>query len=172
VSRALQPKLAFDLSPMLLETDEAGNVRFTFELLVANLGSAPARDIQVEAKLFNAGPTQDRDIGQFFQAPGSLGAKLPPLAPQDRMPLRSRVAMAASDYRALEMAGRSLVVPMVAVNAVYRGPGGQNQESASWLVGRPPNPDSGGSKLGPFGLGKAQAVKSLAALPHSAGLSR
>lgn len=171
VSRALQPKLMFELVPLKFESDDKRNVRLTFELVVANIGSAPARDVRIEAKMFNAGPDQDRQIVQFFKMPGALGAKLPPIAPNDRVPLRSRIGMPVGDYQALEMGGKPLVVPMIAVNAIYRGSGGESQDSASWLVGADP---SGGEaqKLKPFPLDRAIAATGLAARIHSAGLQR
>ena len=170
VSRALQPKLMFELKPLKFETDDKRNARLTFELVVVNVGSAPARDIRIEAKMFNAGPEQDRQIVSFFRAPGAMGAKLPPIGPQDRVPLRSRIGMPANDYQALDLGGTSLVVPMIAVNAIYRGSAGETQQSASWLVGALP---SGGDaeKLRPFPLGKPVASTALAARMHSAGLN-
>jgi len=171
VSRALHPKLALDLQPLLMESDEKGNVRLTFELTVANVGSAPARDVRLEAKLFNAGPTQDRDIAVFFRSPGAMPTKLPAIGPQDRLPLRSRVGMRTEDYAPLSLGGRDLVVPMLAVNAVYRGSAGEEQQSASWLVGARPGGAEGAEKLAPFPLGKASSVTALAARVHSSGLN-
>lgn len=170
VSRALQPKLMFELKPLKFETDDKHNARLTFELVVVNVGGAPARDIRIEAKMFNAGPEQDRQIVSFFRAPGALGAKLPPIGPQDRVPLRSRIGMPANDYQALDLGGKSLVVPMIAVNALYRGSGGEAHQSASWLVGALP---SGGEaeKLRPFPLDRPVATTALAARMHSAGLN-
>ena len=170
VARTLQPKLAFELRPLKFETDDKQSARLTFELVVANVGSAPARDIRIEAKMFNAGPEQDREIVSFFRSPGAMGAKLPPIGPQDRVPLRSRIGMTAADYQALTMGGRSLVIPMIAVNAVYRGSAGETQDSASWLVGALP---SGGDaeKLRPFPLDKPVATTALAARTHSGGIA-
>ena len=119
--------------------------------------------------MFNAGPEQDRQIVQFFQTPGELGAKLPPIAPRDRVPLRSRIGMPVGQYQALTMGGKPLVIPMVAVNAVYRGSGGETQDSASWLVGA--NPAGGeAEKLKPFPLDRPIAATALAARMHSAGI--
>jgi hypothetical protein len=172
VSRALQPKLAFDLKPMKFEADGQRNVRLIFELVVANMGSAPARDIRVEARMFNAGPTQDQQIAQFFQAPGAMGAKLPPIPPQDRIPLRSQVMMRAEDYQPVEMGGRPLAIPLMAVNAIFRGPSGDTQESASWLIGGLPQGDGDTAKLKPFGLDRPVSATALAARLHSRGLNR
>jgi len=172
VSRSLHPRLAFELVPIKLETDDKRNVRLTFDLVVTNVGSAPARDVRVEAKMFNAGPNQDVEIGQFFRSPGALGAKLPVVAPQDKLPLRSRVGMTAESYSPLQIEGRSLAVPMLAVNALYRGPAGEDQQSASWLVGRMPPGAAENSKLAPFALDRAHGWDGLEARVHSQGIAR
>jgi hypothetical protein len=78
--------------------------------------------------------------------------------------------MTAADYEALSLGGRSLVVPMIAVNAVYRGAAGETQDSASWLVGALP-PAGDVEKLRPFPLDRPVATTALAARTHSAGVA-
>ena len=49
----------------------------------------------------------------------------------------------------IEVEGRKLFVPLVAFNALYRWSGGEEQDSASFLVGRG---DDDGGKMAPFRL--------------------
>ena len=65
--------------------------------------------------------------------------------------------------------GRKLLVPLVAINALYRWSGGDLTDSASFLVGRG---DADGGKMAPFrlDLGAPQLV-ALGARLHSAGLN-
>ena len=58
-----------------------------FDVLLANSGSAPARDVLVEAKLVPAHAKQDEEIAAFFQYPQATGdrmAAIPPLGKVSR----------------------------------------------------------------------------------------
>jgi len=63
-----------------------------------------------------------------------------------------------------------LLVPLIAINAVYRWSGGELKDSSSFLVGRG-EADEG--KLAPFRLDRgARSWSGLAARLHSSGLQR
>ena len=168
VSTALRPELQFTFTPLSVAIDEAGTAMVVFDLVVYNQGSAPARDVLVEAGMFNAGPQQDEVIGTFFANPRAEGDRIPIIAPMSRIGVRSRVSIASDHLAPVEMEGRKLLVPLVAFNALYRWSGGETQRSASFLVGRGSND---ALKLAPFALDRgSRAWGDVAARTHSAGL--
>jgi hypothetical protein len=162
VSTRLRPWLEIDFQPAAAIVDnEKGAIQF--EVTIYNSGSAPARDVLVEAALFNAGPDQDEIIGKFFERPSGQGegVTIPPL---QRMSFRSLVSLPRDQLRIFEVEKRSLFVPLVGFNAVYRWSGGQGQTSASFLVGRNTN----GDKMGPFRVDQGpKTFRGLAAHEHT-----
>ncbi len=162
VSTRLRPWLEIDFQPSAAIVDEAKGA-IQFEVTVYNSGSAPAREVLVEAAMFNAGPDQDQVIGQFFERPSARGegVDIPPL---QRMSFRSLVTLPRDQLRIFEVEKRSLFVPLVAFNAVYRWSSGQGQTSASFVVGRNTN----GEKMGPFRVDQGpKTFRGLAAHEHS-----
>ena len=170
VSSRLKPALSFELVPIRAETDAVEGAALTFDLMVINQGSAPARDVLVEAKLINAGPQVDAEVGRFFLQPAGTGERLASIAPMGRVRLTMRVAASAPNLPPLVVEGRKLLVPMVAINAAYRWSGGDLTNSASFLVGRG---DAEEGKMAPFRLDLgARSWSQLGARLHSAGLQR
>lgn len=169
VSTAFQPDLYFAFTPLSVAIDEEGTAVVVFDLVVHNQGSAPARDVLVEAGMFNASPDQDTKIGTFFANPRVEGDRIPVIAPQGRVGVRSRVSIPGEMFSPVEMEGRKLLVPLVAFNALYRWSGGEKQRSASFLVGRGNNDEP---KLAPFALDRgSRAWGDVAARTHSTGLA-
>jgi len=168
VSTRLRPKLAFELRPIRAETDAESGAAVLFDVIVTNSGSAPARDVLVEAQLINAGPRQDEEIGRFFRDPVGEGERLPVILPMGRISIKSRLTISAEQMRPIELEGRRLFVPLIAFNALYRWSGGEDQDSASFLVGRG---SEDGAKMAPFRLDQgARSWTGLGARPHSLGL--
>ena len=126
--------------------DERVTVEFEIELF--NSGSAPARAVLVEASLFNAGPTQDQEIGGFFANPVGEGERIVAIQPLKRIALKTQVIVPRSQMRAYELGGRQVFVPLIAFNALYSWGGGQGQTSAAYLLGR----DTNGDRMAPFRL--------------------
>jgi hypothetical protein len=147
ISSRLRPWIDVAVVPgrCIVDADKAV---LEFELTLFNSGSAPARDLLVEACMFNAGPTQDQEIGSFFAHPVAKGDRVPLLAPLKSLSLKSSVVLPREQIQVFEVAGRPLFVPLLAFNALYRWAGGDAQTSASYLVGR----DTKGEKLAPFRL--------------------
>jgi len=135
-----------------------------FEIVVYNSGSAPARDVLVEAALFNAGPDQDQVIGQFFERPAGPGDRIPVIPPLQRMEFRSTVQLNRDQLRIFEVEGRSLFVPLIGFNAHYRWSGGEGQTSASYVVGR----NTDGEKMAPFLVSQgSKSFRGLGAREHT-----
>jgi hypothetical protein len=170
VASRLKPSIAFELHPIRADVDSTRGVSLLFDVVVSNNGSAPARDVLVEGQLFNAGPTQDEQIGRFFLEPVGKGERLPVIPPMGRVSVKSRLAILSDELVPVEVDGRSLFVPLVAFNALYSWSGGEGQDSASFLVGRG---DDDSAKMAPFRLDQgARSWTGLGARQHSDGLTR
>nr|MDQ3075304.1 hypothetical protein [Pseudomonadota bacterium] len=170
VASGLKPRIEFDLVPVRAETDAAEGAALTFEIIIVNAGGAPARDVLIEAQLINAGPRVDADVGRFFSQPAAGGERVAMIPPMGRATISTRLAVPGASLAPLVVEGRKLLVPVVAINAMYRWNGTEVRESSSFLVGRG-EPDQG--KLAPFRLDRgARSWSGLAARLHSNGLQR
>lgn len=170
VARGLKPSLSFELEPIRVDTDGSGAAALLCDVVVRNNGSAPARDVLVETQMFNAGPRQDEDIGRFFREPNREGPRIAVIPPMDKVVIKSRIGMTAEQLVPVEVEGRKLLVPLIAFNALYRWSGGEEQESASFLIGRGER-DNG--KMAPFRLDSGpRSYGGLGVRVHSLGLER
>lgn len=166
VSTRIRPDLDIQLLPERAVVDEQG-ATIEFQVAVRNNGSAPARDVKVEACMVNAGPAQDQELGAFFAHPDGKGSPIGQIPPMSEVTLKSAVRLPLEHMRQFEIAGRKLFVPIVGLNAVYRGPAGTAQTSASYLVGR----DGNGEKMAPFRLDLGPRIfRGLGARQHTASL--
>jgi len=147
VSTRLRPWLDIGFHPLRCVLDEE-RVTIELELELFNSGSAPARAVLAEASLFNAGPTQDQEIGAFFTRPVGEGERIIAIPPLKRVAMKTQVAVPRAQVQAYELGGRQVFVPLIAFNALYSWSGGQGQTSASYLLGR----DTKSEKMGPFRL--------------------
>lgn len=145
VSTRLRPWIELGFSPVRCVLDNEKLV-MEFEIELFNSGSAPARAVLVEASLFNAGPTQDEDIGKFFANPVAAGERIPVIAPLKRLSVKAQVAIGREQLQAYEAAGRQLIVPLIAFNVLYRWSGAEGQTSVGYLLGR----EAKGDKMAPF----------------------
>lgn len=144
VSTRLRPWLDISFQPLRLNLDEQ-QARLEFELVLLNSGGGPARDILVEAAMFNAGPEQDQQLAAFFSSPTPSGDPVPVLGPLQSMNFASAALLPRQGLRPFKAGDRTVFVPLVGFNVVYRG-GGDRQTSATFLVGR----ETGGDRLAPF----------------------
>lgn len=147
VSTSLRPWIDFELSAERAIVDEQ-TAAIEFELFVSNSGSAPARDLTIQAAMFNAGPDQDQAISDFFATAHAAGEAPVLIQPLNQVQVRSRVALTFDQLRQFEVQGRRVFVPLIAVTARYRWSSGEGLTAASWLVGR----ETSGEKMAPFRL--------------------
>ena len=141
-----------------------------FDVTLYNSGSAPARDVAVEACLINAGQQQDVQLTEFYATPGQVQDKIPAVAPMARVTLKSAVRLPRAAVREYEVEGRKLFMPMVAINSRYRWSSGEGQSAASFLVGPAAN-DS--DRLAPLRLDQGKrGWKSLSARRYEKGIRR
>lgn len=169
VSTRLRPWLELEFTPQRAIVDDE-KAAIAFALSVFNSGSVPARDILLEASLFNAGPMQDQQIRLFFDNPVAKGDRIPVIPPLQRIGVNTAVFLSRDQVRPIEVEGRKLFVPMIAFNALYGWSGGEGQTSASYLVGKV---TKAGEKLAPFRLDLGPRVfRNLAAREHELRLRK
>jgi hypothetical protein len=148
VSTRLRPwlELEVQLGRAIVDDKKAA---VEFHLTVFNSGSIAARNVRIEASLFNAGPHQDAQIQGFFDAPLGEGDPIEAITPMQRISIDSAVILPREQVQPIEWEGRLLFVPLIAFNALYAWPGGgPGQTSASYLVGK----QTDAEKLAPFRL--------------------
>ncbi len=161
VSTRLRPWLELNFEPIRCVVDEE-KVTFEFELGLFNSGNAPARDVLIEATLFNAGPKQDHEIAAFFKSPVGQGQRIASIPPLQRMRVRTEVSAPKAGLQLFEIGGRHVIVPLIGFNALYRWGMSDGQTSQSFLLGR----DTHGEKLAPFRMDLGPRVfRGLAARP-------
>jgi hypothetical protein len=146
---APRPWLELDIVPERAAATEAEAI-VHYALTVTNQGDAEARNIRIDPRLFNAGA--EGDMAAFFQGPihDQSGSPQVVIAPGGTLKLNGQVAMPKADLREIELAGRRIFVPMVAINVAYDWAAGTGRTSRSWLVGR--EAETPQAKMGPFRL--------------------
>lgn len=168
VSTRLRPWLEIGFSPGRCVVEDSG-ATIQFDVEVYNSGTAPARDVLVEASMFNAGPEQDAEIGAFFAHPVAKGERIPAILPLARIALKSAVTLSRDQMRQYEVGGRRLFVPLIGFTALYSWSGGDGQTSASYLVGR----DTQAEKMAPLRLDLGpRTFRGLGAREHNVGVRR
>jgi LPXTG-motif cell wall-anchored protein len=147
---APRPWLELDIEPERAAATEH-EVYVRYALTLTNKGDSDAANIRIDPRLFNAGA--EGEMMAFFQGPiheqsGSPHIVIPP---GRTLKLNAQVAMPNAELREIELGGRRIFVPMVAVNVAYDwAGGGTGRTSRSWLVGR--EAESPTEKMGPFRL--------------------
>jgi hypothetical protein len=146
-----RPWIELDFAPeTAAATDRDAQVQY--RLAIRNAGNSPARNVRIEARMFNIDAEQKQEIAAFFAAPVN-GAILPPRTIPEAGAIEHRgvVAMPREEMRAIMVEGRSLFIPVVAFNVLYEwGDGHTGQTALSYVVGR--EIGSASEKMGPFRL--------------------
>ena len=167
VSSRLKPQLNFEFHPDRVVVTEQ-EALLQFEIVIANVGSAPARDVLVEGRLFTANIGQDQEIADFFRNPATEGDRMASIAPLGRISLKSVARLPLDQIHHFQAGGRKMFVPMIGFNILYRFGSADGQASASFLVGRGNEQDE---KLAPFRIDLGPRIfRGLSSRPHSIGL--
>ena len=167
VATKLKPQLNVEFIPDRVVVTEQ-EVMLMFEIVISNIGSAPARDVLVEGRLFTAHIGQDREIATFFQNPIQSDDRMTMIAPLGRVSLKSVARLPLDEVNQFEVRGRKLFVPLVGFNILYRFGGAEGQASASFLVGRGNEEDE---KLAPFRIDQGPKIfRGLCSRAHSIGM--
>jgi hypothetical protein len=122
-----------------------------YELMLRNTGQLAARNIRIDARMFNA--SEDADIADFLAGPIHEQSGSPHIAipPGEELRLGSVAGMLKEEVRAIQVQGRTIFVPSLATKVAYDWDGGttSGRTARAWLVGR----ETGESaKMGPFRL--------------------
>lgn len=170
VSTSLRPWIDLELTPIQANlTDE--HAAILFEVALFNSGSAPARDVAVEACLINVGQDQEKLLGDFFANRATSRDTIPLIAPFARVPLRSVVRLPRAAVREYQVQGRKLFMPMVGINARYRWSSGEGQSATGFLVGKDQGDPT--AKLAPLRVDQgARGWKKLGVRPYERGIRR
>ncbi|HEX6604048.1 MAG TPA: hypothetical protein VF027_04120 [Sphingomicrobium sp.] len=165
VSSRLRPWLDIEFAPVrcVVEHDK---VTFDFVVNMFNSGSAPARDVLIEARIFNAGPDQEQQLNAFYAQPPGPGERTPMLPPLQRLTIQTSLFAERQHLSTVDLAGRKSFVPLIAFNVSYRAPGGLGRTSACFMLGSKTKAD----KLAPFRaeeVGRAYPNVGAVALPQA-----
>lgn len=140
------------------------------DIVLTNSGSAPAREIAVEALVLNAGPEQDAEIARFFGRPDADGHAPDVVPPLGQLALSTTLKMSRAAFREYAAGTGKVMVPVVALNAGYKAGSAQGRTSAAFLVGRSATQSD---KLGPLPTDQgAKGFARIAARRLDAGLRR
>ena len=129
----------------LVEDDK---VTFEFAVNLINSGGAGARDILVEASVYNAGPTQEQEIGAFFARPPGPGERIAAMQPMQQVTVQSALVAPRGSIQAFDVGGRQVFVPLIAFNVTYRTGRREGRTSAAFMLGR----ENDSEKLAPLRL--------------------
>jgi len=144
-----RPRLEVDIRPdRASSTDEGAFVHYG--LILTNTGDAPAGNIRIDGRMFNA--SADGVVDAFFETPihDVSGSPHVFLAPGESLALDGQIGMPKEELEPIEVQGRVIFVPLVAINVAYDWEGGSGRTSTSWVVGR--QPSSPQAKMGAFRL--------------------
>jgi len=147
VSKRLRPSVDIGFVPLGCMVDDE-RVTIEFEVHLQNNGTALARDVVVEASMFNAGPTQEQDIARFYAEPIGQGERIEAIPPLQGVTIRTALVAPRANIQMFELADRKVFVPLIAFNALYRWGSSRGQTSVSYMLGR----EAKGDKLGPLRL--------------------
>lgn len=157
-----RPWLELELKAERLSSTDAESL-VQFELEITNTGPAPAQNLRIDVKMFNAGEQQDQEIGTFFTTAGRESTKcnLPGISPGQTGVIKGQVTMSREEMRAVVLDNRYLFIPVIAVNALYDyGDGRTGQTSKSYVVGRELEQPEGkkSEKMGAFRVDQGPRV--------------
>jgi len=162
VSTRFAPRLEIALTPLRC-TVGAEDVTIEFEVEVFNSGKAAARAVGADAILTSGAGDQGAEIGRFFEryVPAGSG-RIDMIEPLTRVSVRHQVVARRDQLQLLSAAGRTVLVPIVAVDVRYSSSGGPRQSGISALVGR----ETGADRLAPIPMEPVPRVyRNLAARP-------
>lgn len=148
----LRPWLEIDFTPFRAGRNLTG-AAVEFELAVRNIGSIAASDVRIMVQLLTANPQQNAQIAAAFGVPTDKPVIAPfPLDPGDLASIKAVGTLALDKISRVDLQGRPMFVPILAVRAVYgwegeRGQGGSTANAYILGIGH-----QGQNKMQPFWL--------------------
>jgi hypothetical protein len=153
VSTRIRPSIEIGFHPMRCIVDDE-KVTFEFDLELLNSGKAPARNVLVEASLFNASNEQEDVLTRFFQNPVGEGERIAEIEPMKRFSIRTQIETPREHVQIYEVGDRQVFVPLIGFNSLYSWGSGEGQSSVAFLLGINTNT----SKMAPFRLDQGARV--------------
>ena len=142
-----------------------------YTILLRNTGDAAATGVRLDVRLLSAGPRQDAVIAALFDMPIAQPNTTPfDLPPGTTVDLGGMAMHPKDSLEVMDVSGRTLFVPVLAVNITYDWAGsdtvGSGQTARSYVIGI----DRGGdAKLQPFRLdAAARMYDTVGALAYTA----
>lgn len=132
-----------------------------YELLVGNLSEKQIEGIRVSLAMISANPLQDSWIESFHSVPaGAPIAQDVELQPKSGGKIEGRTMLTHERIHVVDVGGRKMFVPIVMIDARWRGGLSIRQTGADFMIGTAGQ----GAKLGPIWLDRGAArIEALAA---------
>lgn len=152
--------IGFELRPLAISVAEQGVV-LEYDLLIGNLGDRQLEGIRVSLAMISANPAQDNWIESFHAVPANAPvAQNVVLEPRSGGKIGGKTMLGFDRIHVVDVGGRKMFVPIVMVDARWRGGLSIRQTGADFMVGTAGQ----GMKLGPIWLDRgATRVEGLAA---------
>ena len=134
-----------------------------YAITVTNNGSIDAADIAVRIGLFAGANINPGGIAQWIVLEGEAPHhRAPRIAPGDTHRFEGELAAPLDALNPVTIEGRTLAIPLVAVDARYGHDAGEapieGQSARSFVVGREPQGDGPAKKLAPFRIDQGPAI--------------
>lgn len=128
---ALRPWLEIDFIPRRAGTNLT-SATVDFELAIRNIGSVAANDVRVLVQLLTANPHQNAQLQTVFDRPTDQPIMAPfALEPHDTARINAVGTLAIDKINRLELEGRPMFVPIMAVRAVYNWAGNRGDRGST-----------------------------------------
>jgi len=142
-----------------------------YQILVTNSGDVPARLVTTDVRILTAGAEQDAVLKALFAAPIEKPVTVPfDVSPGATATLDGMAMMPREMLNVMTVEGRTLFIPVLAINLLYEWDGGSGQTATSYVIGI----DRGeGAKLAPFRLDGASRMRDdVSRIPYTVSARR
>ena len=119
-----------------------------YQILITNAGDAPARQVTTDVRILTAGSEQDAILKALFAAAIEKPVTAPfDVAPGETATLDGMAMVPREMLNVMNIEGRALFIPMLAINLRYEWEGGTGQTASSFVIGIERGE---GAKMAPF----------------------
>ncbi len=147
------------------------SVAVDYRIIVRNVGDALATGIRLDIRLLGMGKQHDALLSALFAMPVEKSIAAPfDLPPGTAVDLGGMAMHPKDTIETVQIGGRAMVVPLLAVNLRYGWPdGGEGQTARPFVIGADPGT---GGRLQPFRLdGSARMVQNVAIIAYTDGVT-
>jgi hypothetical protein len=151
------------------------SVAVDYRIVVRNVGDASATGIRVDIRLLGMGTQHDAVLAALFAMPIDTSIAAPfDLPPGTAVDLGGMAMHPRDTIETVQIGGRAMVVPLLAINLRYGWPdggsnGGEGQTARPFVIGIDPGT---GGRLQPFRLDSgARMVQNVAIIAYTDGVT-